>query len=162
YLPWWRGPETLGPVLYWLSTPLYANHPPIAVATWLRDLVAGLGWVSWDDAEVLVFGLQRQVVRLAYVAYLALEGLRLRRVGDVARACALAVLFLRVAVNPGGPPGFCGGPARRAAPGPPLSRTTALVVAFTASAPLTMYWAQTRFESLQNYGYLVYLAPLAP
>jgi hypothetical protein len=162
YLPWWRGPETLGPVLYWLSTPLYANHPPIAVATWLRDLVAGVGWVSWDDAEVLVFGLQRQVVRLAYVAYLALEGLRLRRVEDLAPACARAMLIFLLAVNTWVLPWYFTWPLALAALGSPLSRTTALVVAFTAGAPLTMYWAQTRFESLQTNGYLLYLAPLAP
>src|SRR5579884_3631067 len=209
YLPWWRGSATLGPVIYWLSTPMYANYAPIGVAGWVRDWLVARGW-SWDDAEPLVFGIQRQVVRTAYLAYLAVETLRFtplraprangaaattvpppgccaegrtapqglgrpaaviwalavrlcrqgRGVGDLPLAGARAFLLFLLVVNTWVLPWYYTWPLALVALGRFHSRTTWLVLGFSLSAPLSMYWAQAHFGGLDPAGFVVYLAPL--
>lgn len=160
YLPWWRGLDTLGPVLYWLTTPLYANHAPIGLAIWLRDALAAMGFGSPDDLEPWVFGAQRQVVRLGLLALVAWEAWRLRQATELPLACARVLLLFLLAVNTWVLPWYYTWPLALVALGPLRSRTTWLAVAFTLTAPVSMYWAQASFSSLDVRGYIVYLAPL--
>jgi hypothetical protein len=212
YLPWWRGPATLGPLIYWVSTPLYANYAPIGIAGWVRDRLVDGGW-GWDEAEGFAYTAQRLLVRIAYLGYLAVEMLRFtprpdgaspavprvggapaaaarrawtatapgrplrralraaearlaglygrgRTVDDLALAGARALLLFLLVVNTWVLPWYFTWPVALVALGDPRSRTTAVVLGFSLSAPLSMYWAQTHFEGLQPMGYAVYLAPL--
>jgi hypothetical protein len=160
YLPWWRGADTLGPVRYWLTTPLYANYAPIGLAIWLRDALAALGWGAPEELEPWVFGAQRQIVRAALLGLLAWELLRLRQVAELPLAGVRIWLAFLLAVNTWVLPWYYTWPLALAALSSLSSRTTWLAVAFTLSAPLSMYWAQASFSSLDVGGYLVYLAPL--
>src|SRR4051794_9208542 len=211
YLPWWRGPATLGPLIYWVSTPLYANYAPIGIAGWVRDRLAEGGW-DWDEAEGFAYAAQRLLVRIAYLGYLAVEALRFTPLPDASRpalprgavaapaairalaagragralwrglrstetlvvrlfgrahtvddlalaGARLLVLFL-LAVNTWVLPWYFTWPVALVALGDPRSRTTWVVLGFSLSAPLSMYWAQTHLEGLQPMGFAVYLAPL--
>jgi alpha-1,6-mannosyltransferase len=161
YLPWWRGPETLGPIAYWLSTPLYAHYAPVVVANWLRDVVVAAGWLGFDDAEYLILGAERQLVRVGFVAYLAFEALRLRRIEDLPLASARALLVFLLAVNTWVLPWYYTWPLALVAVGDWRSRTGFAALGLTISAPLAMYWAQVHFDGMQPSGYVLYLAPLA-
>jgi hypothetical protein len=210
YLPWWRGPATLGPLIYWVSTPLYANYAPIGIAGWVRDRLVEVGW-DWDEAEGFAYAAQRLLVRIAYLGYLAVETLRftplpdttaprgalaaptpaaelastagkagraLRRalratetlvlrvsgrgqtVDDLALAGARVLVLFLLVVNTWVLPWYFTWPVALVALGDPRSRTTWVVLGFSLSAPLSMYWAQTHLEGLQPMGFAVYLAPL--
>jgi hypothetical protein len=161
YIPWWRGPETLGPIVYWLSTPLYAHYAPIGVANWLRDVVVAAGWLDFDAADYLTTGAQRQLVRLGFVAYLAFEAMRLRRVEDLPLSCARALLVFLLVVNTWVLPWYYTWPLSLVAVGEWRSRTGFVALGLTISAPLAMYWAQVHFDGMQPSGYIVYLAPLS-
>ncbi len=161
YLPWWRGADTLGPIIYWLSTPLYAHHPPLAVALWLRDLLAqGLG-LTPEDAESLALGVVRQLGRLGFLVYLAVEAWRLRQASDLPAACARVLVVFLLAVNTWVLAWYYTWPLALAALSPLGSRTAWLVLGLTATAPLSMYWAQTHQTSMDVPGYVFYLAPVA-
>ena len=69
------------------------------------------------------------------------------------------MLFL-LAVNTWVLPWYFTWPVALVALGDPRSRTTWVVLGFSLSAPLSMYWAQTHLEGLQPMGFAVYLAPL--
>jgi hypothetical protein len=161
YLPWWRGTATFGPIIYWVTNPLYAHHAPVVAGYWARDLLVGLGWLSWEEAEQLTFAVVRYAVRLAFLTYLAYEGLRLRQAADLPLASARVLLVFLLAVNTWVLPWYYTWPLALVALGDPRSRTTALTVALAASAPISMYWAQARLEGMEVLGYLVYLAPVA-
>jgi hypothetical protein len=161
YLPWWQGPATLGPIVRWLSTPLYTNHAPLALAFWLRDQLVAWGGLSFEEAELLALDLQRLALRLLFLLYLALETFRLRRVEDLPAAGARVLLVFLLAVNTWVLPWYFTWPLALAALGRPGSRTTLLALSFSASALLSMYWAQTSLEGMPLAGYVLYLAPLA-
>jgi hypothetical protein len=161
YLPWWRGPATFGPIIYWISTPLYANYAPLGLAAWVRDRVWSFGWLDWDTAEQTVFGVERQLVRLGFLVYLAGEMLQLRRAADLPLACARVLLVFLLGVNTWVLPWYFTWPLALVALGDPRSRTTWLVLGLSATAPLAMYWAQTHLEGMDSGGYVLYLAPLA-
>lgn len=160
YLPWWRGTDTFGPIVYWVSTPLYAHYAPLGVAAWVRDRVWAAGWLDWDTAEQLAFGVERQLVRLGFLGYLAVETLRLRRAADLPLACARVLLAFLLGVNTWVLPWYYTGPVALAALGDPRSRTALVALGFSATAPLAMYWAQTHLEGIDSGGYVLYLAPL--
>ncbi|HLH21876.1 MAG TPA: hypothetical protein VK066_05105 [Chloroflexota bacterium] len=160
YLPWWRGAATFGPIIYWISTPLYANYAPIGIAAWVRDRVWAAGWLDWDTAEQAAFGVERQLVRLGFLAYLAFETLRLRRAADLPLACARVLLVFLLGVNTWVLPWYYTWPLALVALGDPRSRTTAVAVGLSATAALAMYWAQTHLEGMDGGGYMLYLAPL--
>jgi hypothetical protein len=160
YLPWWRGTATFGPLVYWVTNPLYAHHAPAVAGYWLRDMAVGAGWLSWDEAEQLTFGIVRHAVRLVFLGYLIMEGLRLRQAADLPLACARVMLAFLLAVNTWVLAWYYTWPLALVALGEPRSRTTFLTLGLTASAPLSMYWAQTHLESMEFHGYLVYLAPV--
>jgi len=160
YLPWWRGADTLGPVRYWLTTPLYVNYAPLGLAIWLRDMLAALSGGAPEDFEPWVFGAQRQLVRLGLLGLIAWEAARLRQAADLPLACARVWLAFLLGVNTWVLPWYYTWPLALVALGTPRSRTTWVAVAFTLSAPVSMYWAQARFSGLDVAGYLVYLAPL--
>jgi hypothetical protein len=160
YLPWWRGPATFGPIIYWVSNPLYAHYAPVAVGYWLRDLLVHAGWLGWEDAEYLTFGLVRYAGRLAFLVYLAAEALRLRRPSDLPLACARVMLVFLLVVNTWVLAWYYTWPLALAALGNWRSRTAVVAVALSFTAPLSMYWAQTHLEGMETQGYFVYLAPV--
>jgi alpha-1,6-mannosyltransferase len=160
YLPWWRGPATFGPIIYWLSTPLYANYAPLGIAAWVRDRVWAAGWLDWDTAEQGAFAVERQFVRLGFLGYLAIETLRLRRAADLPLACARVLLVFLIGVNTWVLPWYYTAAVALVALGDPRSRTTWLTLGLSATAPLAMYWAQTHLEGMDSGGYVLYLAPL--
>jgi alpha-1,6-mannosyltransferase len=160
YLPWWRGTATFGPIIYWLSTPLYAHYAPLGVAAWARDQIWAAGWLDWDTAEQLSFGVERQLARLGFLAYLAVETLRLRRAADLPLAGARVLLVFLLGVNTWVLPWYYVAPLALVALGDPRSRTALVTLGFSATAPLAMYWAQTHLEGMDRGGFVLYLAPL--
>ena len=161
YLPWWRGTATFGPIVYWVTNPLYAHHAPAAAGYWLRDLAVGAGWLGAEEAEQLTMAIVRHAVRLAFLAYLVAEALRIRQAEDLPLACARVMLAFLLAVNTWVLAWYYTWPLGLVALGEPRSRTTALTLGLTASAPLSMYWAQTHLEGMEVHGFLLYLAPVA-
>ena len=160
YLPWWQGAATFGPIIYWVSTPLYANYAPLGLAAWVRDRVWAFGWLDWDTAEQTAFAVQRQLMRLGFLTYLAYETLRLRRAADMPLACARVLLVFLLGVNTWVLPWYFTWPLALVALGDPRSRTTWLTLGLSATAPLSMYWAQTHLEGMDTGGYVLYLAPV--
>jgi hypothetical protein len=160
YLPWWRGTATFGPIIYWVSTPLYAHYAPLGIAAWVRDRIWAAGWLDWDTAEGIVFGIERQLVRLGFLGYLAAETLRLRRAADLPLACARVLLGFLLGVNTWVLPWYYTWPVALVALGDPRSRTAWVAVGLSVTAPLAMYWAQTHLEAMDGGGYVLYLAPL--
>jgi hypothetical protein len=160
YLPWWRGLATFGPIIHWVSTPLYAHYAPLGVAAWVRDRLWAVGWLDWDTAEALTFGVERQLVRLGFLAYLAVETLRLRRAEELPLACARVLLVFLLGVNTWVLPWYYTWPVALVALGAARSRTTWVTLGFSATAPLSMYWAQTHLEGMDASGFVLYLAPL--
>ncbi len=160
YLPWWRGTATFGPIIYWLSTPLYAHYAPLGVAAWVRDRVWAAGWLDWDSAEQLIFGIERQLVRVGFLAFLATATLRIRHATDLPLACARVLLVFLLGVNTWVLPWYYTWPLALAALGDPRSRTAWVALGFSATAPLSMYWAQTHLAGMDGGGYVLYLAPL--
>ena len=148
YLPWWRGAATFGPIIYWVGTPLYAHYAPLSIAAWVRDRVWAAGRLDWDTAEQLIFAVERQVLRLGFLAYLAAETLRLRRAMDLPLACARIMLTFLLAVNTWVLPWYYACPVALVALGEPRSRTTWVALGLSATAPLSMYWAQTHLEGM--------------
>ena len=120
----------------------------------------GTGWLDWDTAEQLIFAVERQVLRLGFLAYLAAETLRLRRAMDLPLACARIMLTFLLAVNTWVLPWYYACPVALVALGEPRSRTTWVALGLSATAPLSMYWAQTHLEGMDGSGYVLYLAPL--
>jgi hypothetical protein len=81
-------------------------------------------------------------------------------VQDLPLAGARALLLFLLVVNTWVLPWYFTWPLVLVALGNPRSRTTWVVVGFSLSAPLSMYWAQAHFKGLEPEGFALYLAPL--
>src|SRR5205823_6049399 len=81
-------------------------------------------------------------------------------VDDLALAGARVLVLFLLVVNTWVLPWYFTWPVALVALGDPRSRTTLVVLGFSLSAPLSMYWAQTHLEGIQPMGFAVYLAPL--
>jgi hypothetical protein len=160
YAPWWRGNETFGPILYWISTPLYAHYAPAGAGAWLRDGIIAVSGAGFDLADHIVTVGLRLITRVGFLAYAAWETLRLRRVEDLPLTCTRLLLVFLMAVNTWVLPWYFTWPLALASIGNWRSRTGGAALGFAATAPISMYWAQVHFDGMQPSGYVVYLAPL--
>lgn len=99
YAPWYRGPETFGPVILWSTiSPLYINYVPDFVSQRLANAAIEVG-VPWEQAWLDARERVKLVTRVLFIGYFITEVWLLRRFSDLPAACARVFLAFLVLVN---------------------------------------------------------------
>jgi len=162
YLPWWVGLETIGPILTWSQGPMFINYVPdilsYRVATeYLPDPIAP------DPAAELEWarGWTRLVTRALFAAYCLWELVRVRDPLGVAAAGARVMLAFLLIGNTWNLPWYFTWPLALAIVVGPRSRTAIVLIGFSVSAPLVMYYNHFWSPYTPQEAYVLYLAPLA-
>jgi hypothetical protein len=99
YIPWWEGPGTFGPVLYWMSGPRLKHFWPEPALQTLAGWITGVGGMSHDDAWELLFGGFKLLAKIGLTLYIAVEALRSRTLEQVLGASARISLVFLLLVN---------------------------------------------------------------
>jgi alpha-1,6-mannosyltransferase len=160
YLPWVQGPDTFGPVWYWMSGPRINNFLPeptlISIASWSSGL---FGWdfnATWDA----VFEGFKKLAKGALITLVLYETWRARTFEDVLRGCAHVFLLFLLIVNTWIMPWYFTWPLAIAAP---LGWNRLLVrvcAGMTLTALLLPYERQLGYTFVSEWGGYTLIAPL--
>jgi alpha-1,6-mannosyltransferase len=167
YYPWWVGIETIAPILTWSQGPMFLNYIP----DFLTQRVVNeylLGPSTPDPAGELEQARNsvRLATKLAFVAYCAWELLRVwKAVGPrsglaLAAAGARVMLAFLLIANTWVLPWYFTWPLALAIVAGWDSTTAKVLLGFSLTAPLVMYYNHFWFPYISYQAYWLYLAPL--
>ncbi|HZO29539.1 MAG TPA: hypothetical protein VFH48_26490 [Chloroflexota bacterium] len=162
YWPWWAGIETISPIINWSQGPMFNNYVPDTLAFYLagRQVVESGGLV---DPAVALAGWRdtiKNVARVFFVIWCAVELWRVRGALGIAGAGARVMLIFLLAVNTWVLPWYFTWPLALAIVVGWESTTTKVLIGFSLSAPTVMYYHHFWHPYMSDTTYLLYLAPL--
>lgn len=162
YWPWWAGIETISPIINWSQGPMFNNYVPDILAYYLagRQVVESGGLV---DPAVALAGWRdtiKNVARVFFVIWCAVELWRVRGALGIAGAGARVMLIFLLAVNTWVLPWYFTWPLALAIVVGWESTTTKVLIGFSLSAPTVMYYHHFWHPYMSDTTYLLYLAPL--
>jgi hypothetical protein len=160
YLPWVRGLDTFGPVLYWVSGPRLNNFAAeqmlITLASWTARWF-GSYEAAWD-AILPAFKLG---AKGALAVMIALEAFRARTMEDVIAASARVCLAFLLVVNTWVMPWYYAWPLALCAALGWHSLLVRVCAGFTLTALVLMYQRQFSHSVVDEWGGLFLVLPLA-
>jgi hypothetical protein len=159
YLPWVRGLDTFGPVLYWLSGPrlnAFAPEPALmSLAAWTTGLF-GTYEAAWD---AILAGF-KVVAKLALAALIVLEAVRARAMEDVLAASARVSLAFLLLVNTWVMPWYYTWPLALCAPLGWQALPVRVCAGFTLTALVVLYQRQLGHPVAEEWAGLFLVLPL--
>jgi hypothetical protein len=160
YAPWFEGPGTFGPVLYWMSGPRLNNFWPEPTLISLTAWTSGLLGTSYEAAWEAIFPGFKLVAKIGLAAYIVYEAIKAERLEDVLASSARVTLVFLLLVNTWVMPWYYSWPLTFAAA---LGWHTMLVrvcAGFTLTAMLLMYQRQYAQSFVADWAGLTLILPL--
>ncbi|MDP8922736.1 MAG: hypothetical protein M3O34_07650, partial [Chloroflexota bacterium] len=162
YYPWWRGPETVAPIVKWSQGPMYLNYvPDILAQRMARDQFLGPGAPSFEQALDEARATVKTAARILFVLYAIWELWWARGARGLAASGARVMLAFLLVMNTWVLPWYFTWPLALAVVAGWDTITGKVAVGFSISAPTVLYYHHFWHPYMSGLTYLLYLAPLA-
>jgi hypothetical protein len=162
YYPWYRGPDTFGPLILWSTvSPMYINYVPdfLSLRIVERLMLSGVPWEqAWLDARERV----KLGTRIVFVAYFLGELWYLRKLDDLPAACARVFLAFLLLVNTWVLAWYFTWSLAMVAVIPYARSLKLAAIGMTYSAITVVYYHHFMMDLMPREYYALYLLPLAP
>jgi alpha-1,6-mannosyltransferase len=162
YYPWYRGPDTFGPLILWSTvSPMYINYVPdfLSLRIVERLMLSGVPWEqAWLDARERV----KLGTRIVFVAYFLGELWYLRKLDDLPAACARVFLAFLLLVNTWVLAWYFTWSLAMVAVVPYARWLKLAAIGMTYSAITVVYYHHFMMDLMPREYYALYLLPLAP
>jgi hypothetical protein len=160
YAPWYQGLDTFGPLILWSTiTPMYINYVPDFFSLRIAENLLQNG-VPWDQAWLDARERVKVLTRIIFVAYFLGELWCLRKLDDLAGACARVFLAFLLLVNTWVLAWYFTWPMAMVAAIPAARWLKLTTLAMSFSAITVTYYHHFLMTDMPDEYYALYLAPL--